>query len=121
MSDLDRGDSLGLRRRSGAYRGRLLVPPGLVESLPNEQLRWALLHELVHIRRGDTWVLLIQRLTQIVFFFHPAVWLANRLAGTFREFACDDAALALTGIDRRDCGGFPRHHRAPAGCHPALP
>ena len=74
----------------GLLRPRLLVPPGLVESLPKEQLAWALLHELAHIRRGDTWALLLQRLTQIVFFFHPAVWLANRLAATFREFACDE-------------------------------
>ena len=91
----------------GLLRPRVLVPPGFIEELPNEQLTWALLHELVHVRRGDTWVLLIQRLTQIVFFFHPAVWVANRAVAIFREFACDDASLALTGIARDDCGaGF---------------
>ncbi len=91
----------------GLLRPRVLVPPGLIESLPHEQLTWALLHELVHVRRGDSWVLLLQRLTQIVFFFHPAVWVANRAAAIFREFACDDASLALTGIARHDCGaGF---------------
>ena len=91
----------------GLWQHRLLVPPGMIETLPGEQLTWALLHELVHVRRGDTWVLLVQRLTQIVFFFHPAVWVANRAAEIFREFACDDASLALTDITRKDCGaGF---------------
>jgi beta-lactamase regulating signal transducer with metallopeptidase domain len=91
----------------GLFRPCVLVPPGLIESLSKEQLTWALLHELAHVRRGDCAVLLLQRLTQIVFFFHPAVWLANRAADIFREFACDDASLALTGIARQDCGaGF---------------
>ncbi len=91
----------------GLLRPRLLVPPGLIETLPKEQLTWAFLHELVHVRRGDNWVLLFQRLIQIVFFFNPAVWIANRAADTFREFACDDASMALAGVERHDCGaGF---------------
>jgi hypothetical protein len=32
---------------------------------------------------------------------------ANCAAGVFREFACDDASLALAGVERHDCGaGF---------------
>jgi beta-lactamase regulating signal transducer with metallopeptidase domain len=91
----------------GLVRPRLLVPPGLTETLPQEQLTWAFLHELVHVRRGDTWVVLFQRLIQIVFFFNPAVWVANRVADVLREFACDDASLALADVERHDCGaGF---------------
>ena len=85
----------------GLVRPRLLVPAKLIESLPTEQLTWAFLHELVHVRRGDNWVLLFQRLIQIVFFFNPAVWIANRAADIFREFACDDAV------------------NGPGGCRPA--
>ena len=91
----------------GLLRPRLLVPPGLIGTLPQEQLTWAFLHELVHVRRGDAWVLLFQRLVQIVFFCNPAVWVANRVADIFREFACDDASMALAGVDRHECGaGF---------------
>jgi beta-lactamase regulating signal transducer with metallopeptidase domain len=91
----------------GLVRPRLLVPSGLIESLPKEQLTWAFLHELMHVRRGDSWILLFQRLIQIVFFCNPAVWVANRAADVLREFACDDASLALAGVARHDCGaGF---------------
>ena len=91
----------------GLVRPRLLVPRGLIETLPQEQLTWAFLHELVHVRRGDSWVLLFQRLIQIIFFFNPAVWVANRAADILREFACDDASMALAGVERHDCGaGF---------------
>jgi beta-lactamase regulating signal transducer with metallopeptidase domain len=94
----------------GLWRPVVLVPPGLAETLPPAQLTWVLLHELIHIRRRDPWVVAFQRLVQIVYVFHPAVWVANRLLDVHREFACDDAALALALADdvpRRECGaGF---------------
>ena len=92
----------------GLVRPKLLVPPGLVEALAPGQLTWVLLHELVHVRRRDAWVVAFQRLVQIVYVFHPAVWVANHLIDVHREYACDDAALALAeGVSRRDCGaGF---------------
>ncbi|HET6884344.1 MAG TPA: M56 family metallopeptidase [Pirellulales bacterium] len=85
------------------WRPKLILPPGLRERLPPGQLEWALLHELAHVRRGDLWVALVQRLVQIAYFFHPAVWLANRQIDRQREFACDDAALAAASSSGRDC------------------
>ena len=58
----------------------VVIPPDLDESLTPKQLTWVLLHELAHIRRGDLWVVVVQRLVQAVFFFNPAVHLANWLA-----------------------------------------
>ncbi len=78
----------------GWVRPRLLLPPGLASELPPAQLSWVLLHELVHIRRGDIWVATLQRLVQAAYFFHPVAWLANRIIDAQREYACDDAALA---------------------------
>jgi beta-lactamase regulating signal transducer with metallopeptidase domain/protocatechuate 3,4-dioxygenase beta subunit len=106
-------------------RPRLLLPPGLAAELPPSQLSWALLHELVHIRRGDIWVATFQRLVQAVYFFHPAAWLANRAIDVQREYACDDAALALSGLSRRDCGAglltiVGRAHGLPMPKAPAL-
>ncbi|HEV3340648.1 MAG TPA: M56 family metallopeptidase, partial [Pirellulales bacterium] len=87
----------------GLWRPRLLLPPGLADRLPPKQLEWVLLHELAHVRRGDLWIALVQRLVQIAYFFHPAVWLANWQIDRLREFACDDAALAAAGGTGRDC------------------
>src|SRR5262249_43079984 len=52
-------------------------------------------HELAHLRRRDLhWNLLI-RITQVVFFFHPVVWFADREHRSAREVACDELAVAI--------------------------
>ncbi len=110
----------------GLLRPRVLVPPGLTESLGAGQLTWVLLHELIHVRRRDAWVASFQRLVQIAYVFHPAVWVANRLIDLQREYACDDAAIALSSdVPRRDCAaGFlvviERAGARAAGASPAL-
>ena len=103
----------------GLARPVILWPSGLEATLSADALRWVLLHELAHIRRRDGWVVLFQRLVGIAYFFHPAVWAANRLIDAHREYACDDAALALAEAPRHACGaGFlavvERAHAAPS-------
>ena len=92
----------------GLIRPTVVIPPDLDDGLTPDQLRWVLLHELAHVRRGDLWVVIAQRIAQAVFFFHPAVYLANWAIDQLREYACDDAALAACqSTSRRDCGeGF---------------
>lgn len=92
----------------GWFRPYVLVPQGLAPKLTPGALRWVLLHELAHIRRGDIVVAGVQRVVQILLFFHPLVWIANRLLDEQREFACDEAALrAARGVRRKECGaGF---------------
>ena len=91
----------------GLLRPAVILPPDLGESLSPKQLTWVLLHELAHIRRGDLWVVVVQRVVQAIFFFHPAVHLANWIIDELREYACDDAALAACKTSRRVCGeGF---------------
>ncbi len=91
----------------GLIRPTVVMPPDLDEGLTPKQLNWVLLHELAHIRRGDLWVVMVQRLVGAVFFFHPAAHVANWVIDQLREYACDDAALAAAHASRRDCGeGF---------------
>ena len=78
----------------GLVRPVVLVPEHALVELSEEQLRWVILHELAHIRRGDLWIRLFQQLVQIAYFFHPAVWCSNAAIDRHRECACDDAALA---------------------------
>lgn len=91
----------------GLFRPTVVLPPDIDDGLTPKQLTWVLLHELAHIRRGDLWVVAIQRTAQAVFFFHPAVHVANWVIDQLREYACDDAALAACQTSRHDCGeGF---------------
>lgn len=91
----------------GLVHPTVVIPPDLDDGLTPKQLTWVLLHELAHVRRGDLWVVAVQRAVQAVFFFHPAVHVANWAIDQLREYACDDAALAACQASRHDCGeGF---------------
>ena len=57
------------------------------------QLRAVLLHEAFHLRRKDVWVNCAQALLQIVYWWHPLLWLANARIRRLREEAVDDAVM----------------------------
>ncbi len=91
----------------GIMRSRLVVPNDMGSSFSPNEIKWILLHELAHIRRSDLGVSLLQRIVQIIFFFNPAVWIANWVIDQLREYASDDLALATCNAPRSDCGkGF---------------
>ena len=77
----------------GLFRPVILLPQSLVEKLPPVQLRAVLLHELTHLRRGDVWMNCAQALVQIVYWWHPLLWLANARIRRVREEAVDDAVM----------------------------
>lgn len=85
------------RRISPAVCGLLwpviLLPRELVEILSPAQLHAVLLHELIHLRRRDVWLNFMQALLQIVYWWHPLVWLANARIRQVREEAVDDAVM----------------------------
>lgn len=83
----------------GLFRPVLLLPRSLVEQLPPAQLRAVLLHELFHLRRGDVWVNCAQALLQIVYWWHPLLWLANARIRLVREEAVDDAVMLALSDD----------------------
>ena len=77
----------------GLFRPVILLPRSLADQLPPAQLRAVLLHELLHLRRGDVWVNCAQALLQIVYWWHPLLWLANARIRRVREEAVDDAVM----------------------------
>ena len=86
----------------GIWRPTILLPSCVLREvrMDAQSLRPILLHELAHIRRRDLWINWLQTLLQIVYFFHPGVWLANHFLRREREKACDEQVLAWLGYDR---------------------
>jgi Zn-dependent protease with chaperone function len=83
------------------FRKRTIVLPGwALHELPPEDLNVILLHEFAHLRRGDDWTNLIQKIVRAIFFFHPGVWWIENRLSMEREMACDDAVLAETSNPR---------------------
>jgi beta-lactamase regulating signal transducer with metallopeptidase domain len=103
---------LGCRRRLPRLRARLRLSSGLstpatwgclrpVVLMPDSAAAWdpdavevALLHEAVHVTRGDWLVRTSARLACAVYWFNPLIWWATRRLAIEQEHACDDAIVA---------------------------
>jgi general secretion pathway protein D len=83
----------------GLFRPVILLPRSLAEHLQPAQLRAVLLHEMLHLRRGDVWVNCAQSLLQIVYWWHPLLWFANARIRRVREEAVDDAVMLALNDD----------------------
>ena len=77
----------------GFWQPRILVPPALVEGLAPRELQQVVLHEMEHLRRGDDWTNLLQKIGLVLFPLNPVlVWVERRLCAE-RELACDDRVV----------------------------
>lgn len=81
----------------GVLEPTLILPLALITTFSPEQLRFILLHELAHIRRGDYLTNLFQLFAEALFFFNPAVWWLSHQVRREREACCDALAIELSG------------------------
>ena len=81
-------------------RSTVLLPSFLAEEGRAEERRFALLHELTHLRRGDDLVLLWYGLLRCLWWFHPILWLMEKPFRMDMESACD--ARAVRGMSRQE-------------------
>jgi uncharacterized protein (TIGR03435 family) len=81
----------------GWLRPAILLPAGMLTGLPADQVEALLAHELAHILRHDYFVNLLQRITEAMLFYHPAVWWISDEIRREREDCCDDIAVSATG------------------------
>lgn len=78
----------------GLWRPAIVLPESIVQGKSPADLEPILAHELIHVRRGDLWVGLLQTLAVGLWWFHPLVWLVNRSISREAERCCDEAVLA---------------------------
>jgi beta-lactamase regulating signal transducer with metallopeptidase domain len=84
----------------GIFRPVVVLPGGLAGR--GGDVEPVLLHELAHVRRRDVPVNWLQVLLQVAYWYHPCVWLANRMIRRERERACDDLVLTHLRVDPRE-------------------
>jgi len=58
-----------------------------------DELETVIVHEVAHLRRGDTFVRYLQWVAGTLLFFWPVVAWVNRRLDVVREYACDEWAL----------------------------
>lgn len=77
----------------GYFRPTLVIPIELAQVDRRRRLEPVIAHEMIHARRGDTLFALIQFASQVVWWFHPMVWWANRQANRCCEQCCDEETV----------------------------
>lgn len=77
----------------------LLVPLSLCND--ESRLRFALLHELTHKKRGDHYMTLLLNILRAVYWFDPVVHLAFSELRSDMESACDSDVLAYIGHEQK--------------------
>ena len=89
-----------------------IVLPRDAENWNTEDLNRAIVHELEHVRRGDSVTRCLARVMCAVYWFHPLVWIAWRKLVLEAERSCDDAVLGT----RRQPPMPTNWSSSPSGC-----
>jgi bla regulator protein blaR1 len=77
----------------GILKPVIILPAGLTTGLSTEQIESIFLHELIHIKRQDYLLNIVQSILEALFFFNPFVWQISGMLRTEREHCCDDAVI----------------------------
>jgi len=91
---------VGMPAIVGYIKPVVLVPLGLMTHLSVEQVEALITHELIHIKRNDYLLNVIQSVMEIVLFFNPFTWWISKNIREEREKACDDLVIRYSnGLD----------------------
>ncbi len=104
-------EQLNIKRKVKAYRSPhtttpltlgflkpiILFPVKAFSGLSEKEIEAIIAHELAHIVRNDYFFNIVQSIIEIIFFYHPAVWIISKHIKIEREHSCDDIAINLTG------------------------
>ncbi|RYD19050.1 MAG: M56 family metallopeptidase, partial [Verrucomicrobiaceae bacterium] len=90
---------------TGFFRPRIVLPSFLLENEAEQQLRWAVGHELAHLRAGDSRWMIVFSLIRCMNWWNPFVHLLISRWAEAREQLCDLHATGLSE-DRPDYGKF---------------
>lgn len=83
----------------GIFRQRIIIPKDYIDK--QEQLKYVLLHEAVHMRRHDNFLRFIAVLTACIHWFNPFTWLFLKLFIDDMELTCDIRAVKPLSIKAR--------------------
>ena len=88
----------------GIFRPVIYLPHRVLETNNMGLLQSIIAHETAHIKRFDDLWIKFQNLIQIIYFFHPVVWIVNSKMGLARECISDSMVLAERKISPNTYG-----------------
>jgi len=112
----------GLPAVVGLWRPRIVLPVDFEQRYTAPERRLVLLHEQVHLRRGDTVVNALLAAMQCLYWFNPLLPLAVRRCREDQELSCDERVVARSAGARRSYGDAMLKtglalSPLPVGCH----
>jgi beta-lactamase regulating signal transducer with metallopeptidase domain/peptidoglycan/xylan/chitin deacetylase (PgdA/CDA1 family) len=81
----------------GFFKPLIIVPVSVFLQMRPHELETIIAHELIHIRRYDPLVNILQSVIEVLFFYHPGVWWISAQIRREREFAADNAVMEIFG------------------------
>ena len=85
----------------GIINPRIIISDKLDLS-DQDTLTHILSHELVHIKRFDYILKIVARLTLMIHWFNPIIWICYLLFEKDMEVSCDDLAVSVIGIEHKN-------------------
>ena len=112
----------GLPAVVGLWRPRIVLPADFEQRYTERERPLVLLHEQVHLRRGDTVVNALLAALQCLHWFNPLLPLALRRCREDQELSCDERVIAHGDGARRSYGSAMLKtglalSPLPVGCH----
>jgi beta-lactamase regulating signal transducer with metallopeptidase domain len=80
----------------GIFRPIILLSTWMVEYLDQQELEAVLAHELQHVARRDSLMILLATILRDAFFYIPTSWIVYRQLQQEKELLCDEQAVGLT-------------------------
>ncbi|MGH8054430.1 MAG: TonB family protein [Stenotrophomonas sp.] len=104
------------------WRPRIVLPSGFEQRYTPEEQQLVVLHEQVHVQRGDIVVNALLALMQCMHWFNPLLPFALRRCREDQELSCDERVVARMGGARRSYGNAMLKtglalSPLPVGCH----
>jgi beta-lactamase regulating signal transducer with metallopeptidase domain len=92
-------DRVAVPATIGIRAPMVVLPRALVDErdAARADLEHVLLHELAHVRRRDACRAIAATVVQVLYWFHPLVWIARARLAALREMACDREVARLLG------------------------
>lgn len=90
----------------GLFHPKIIISPEIIKKVSPEELRYILLHELSHLKRGDLVVHGLTLAIQAVYWFNPLIWYALYQMKQDCEIACDAKVLVTLNAEEHQKYGL---------------
>ncbi len=87
-------DTIATLAVTGYMRPKILLPSSMMKDCNITHTKYALLHELAHVKRKDILINNISYFLSIVYWMNPLIWLCFNKMREDRELCCDSLALS---------------------------